>query len=195
MRFGGIGKTLLIVLAVIVVIGLMAFSWYRNGYDKAVTLDEMVNEAWSNVDTALQRRFDLIPNLVNTVKGYASHEKELLEGLANARTKYFSGDSRGEKIDAANQLSATLSRLLMLQEAYPDLKANQNFLSLMDNLEGTENRINVARTRYNEAARALNSYRRSFFGSFFAARAGIDEPAEYFEATEQAKSEVPQVEF
>ncbi len=194
MRFGGIGKTLLIVLAVIVVIAVMIFSWFRSGYDKAVTMDENVNEAWSNVDTALQRRFDLVPNLVNTVKGYAEHEKGIFENLANARKEYFSKSSKAGKIEAANEFSSALSRLLMLQENYPDLKANQNFLSMMDSLEGTENRINVARTRYNEAARALNTYRRSLFGRFFCSIAGVDE-AEYFEADQQARTEVPEVNF
>ncbi len=194
MRYGGIGKVLLIILAVVVVVGLMAFSWYRKGYDNAVRLDENVKEAWANVDTALQRRFDLIPNLVNTVKGYAEHEKGIFEGLAEARTKYFANNDRGSKIEAANEFSGVLSRLLMLQENYPTLKADQNFLALMDGLEGTENRINVARTRYNESSKALNSFRRSFFGSFFAARAGVEQTP-YFEATEQAKTQVPEVKF
>jgi LemA protein len=194
MRYGGIGKTLLIVLAVILVIGIMIFSWFRSGYDRAVTMDEQVNEAWSNVDTALQRRFDLMPNLVNTVKGYAEHEKGIFENLAEARTKYFANSDKTSKIEAANEFGATLSRLLMLQENYPNLKADQSFLALMDSLEGTENRINVARTRYNEAARALNSYRRSLIGRFFASIAGV-ERAPYFEATRQAQTEVPQVNF
>jgi LemA protein len=194
MRHGGIGKVLLIVLAVILVIGIMLFSWFRSGYDKAVTMDEQVNEAWSNVDTALQRRFDLIPNLVNTVKGYAEHEKGIFENLAEARTKYFTNADRATKIEAANEFGSVLSRLLMLQENYPNLKADQSFLALMDSLEGTENRINVARTRYNEAARALNSYSRSLIGSFFTSIAGV-EKAPYFEATEQARTEVPEVKF
>ena len=194
MRYGGIGKTLLIGLAVIAAIGVMAFSWYRSGYDKAVRYDEDVNEAWSNVDTALQRRFDLRPNLVSTVKGYAEHEKGIFESLANARTKYFANADRGSKIEAANEFSGVLSRLLMLQENYPNLKADQSFMALIDSLEGTENRINVARTRYNEVSKTLNSFRRSFFGSFFCARAGVED-APYFEASEQAKTEVPQVKF
>lgn len=194
MRYGGIGKVLLITLVVILIIAFMAFSWFRKGYDKAVTIDESVNQAWSNVDTAIQRRFDLIPNLVSTVKGYAEHEKGIFEGLANARTKYFANGDRGSKMQASNEFGGVLSRLLMLQENYPNLKADQSFMALMDSLEGTENRINVARTRYNEMAKALNSYRRSLFGKFFCSFAGVDE-APYFEATEQAKAEVPQVKF
>ncbi|MFI4910977.1 MAG: LemA family protein [Sedimentisphaeraceae bacterium JB056] len=194
MRHGGIGKFLLITLAVILIIGIAIFSWFRSGYDKAVAMDEQVKQAWSNVDTNLQRRFDLIPNLVNTVKGYAEHEKGIFESLAEARTKYFTNADRASKINAANEFSGVLSRLLMLQENYPTLKADQSFMALMDSLEGTENRISVERKRYNEAATALNSYRRSLFGSFFCSIANVEE-APYFEATEQAKTEVPEVKF
>ena len=192
------GKTWVVLVAILIVIFLIAigvFRWYMNGYDKAVNLKEGTEKAWADIDSALQRRLDLIPNLVSTVKGYAQHEKELFENIAKSREKYFqAGDNRAGKIEASNQLSGFLSRLLVLQERYPDLKANQNFLDLQSQLEGTENRINVARTRYNEAARLLNSYTKQFFGSFFCKKAGV-EPVEYFEATEQAKTEVPKVEF
>ena len=137
---------------------------------------------------------ELIPNLVQTVKGYASHEKELFENIAKSREQYFQGQSKSQKIEASNQLSGFLSRLLVLQERYPDLKANQNFRDLQVSLEGTENRIAVARTRYNEAARALNVYVRSFFGGYFCGKADVDK-ADYFEASQQAKTEVPQVQF
>lgn len=193
-NFGKIWVVLIVVVVLLLLFGLGIFRWYIAGYDKAVALDEAAKTAWSNVDTTLQRRLDLIPNLVQTVKGYAEHEKELFENIAKSREKYFQANSVAGKIQASNELTGLLSRLLVLQERYPDLKANQNFLSLQDQLEGTENRINVARTRYNEAAKLLNSYARSFFGSFFCRRAGV-EKAEYFEATEQAKTEVPKVEF
>ena len=193
-----VGKAWVIIVAILVVVllfGLGVFRWYISGYNKAVNLKEGAEKAWADIDSALQRRLDLVPNLVSTVKGYAEHEKELFENIAKSREKYFqAGDNRAGKIEASNQLSGFLSRLLMLQERYPDLKANQNFLDLQSQLEGTENRINVARTRYNEAARLLNSYTRHFFGSFFCRKAGV-EPVEYFEATEQAKTEVPKVEF
>ena len=117
----------------------------------------------------------------------------MFEYIAKSREKYFQAGSRAGKIKASNQLSGFLSRLLMLKEAYPELKANQNFLALQDSLEGTENRIAVARTRYNEAAKQLNSYAKQFFGSFFCRRAGV-KPVEYFEAAEQAK-EAPKVKF
>jgi LemA protein len=193
-NFGKIWIVLVAVLIVVLLIGLGVFRWYISGYNKAVNLEQGVEKAWADIDAALQRRLDLVPNLVNTVKGYAEHEKELFENIAKSREKYFQAGNRTEKIEASNQLTGFLSRLLMLQERYPDLKANQNFLDLQVALEGTENRINVARTRYNEAARQLNSYSRQFFGSFFCKRAGV-EKADYFEATEQAKTEVPKVEF
>lgn len=194
-NFGKIWIVLVAILIVIFLIAIGVFRWYKNGYDKAVNLKEGAEKAWADIDSALQRRLDLIPNLVNTVKGYAEHEKELFESIAKSREKYFqAGENRADKIEASNQLSGFLSRLLMLQERYPDLKANQSFLDLQSQLEGTENRINVARTRYNEAARLLNSYTKQFFGSFFCRKAGV-EPVEYFEATEQAKTEVPKVEF
>lgn len=193
-NFGKIWIVLVAVLIVVLLIGLGVFRWYISGYNKAVNLEQGMEKAWADIDAALQRRLDLVPNLVNTVKGYAEHEKELFENIAKSREKYFQASNRTEKIEASNQLTGFLSRLLMLQESYPDLKANQNFLDLQVALEGTENRINVARTRYNEAAKQLNSYTRQFFGSFFCKRAGV-EKVDYFEATEQAKSEVPKVEF
>lgn len=192
--FGKAWVVLIIVLVVLIALGLMVFGWYINGYNRAVNLEEASKQAWSDVDATLQRRLDLIPNLVSTVKGYAQHEKELFENIAKSREKYFQAGSRAGKIEASNELSGFLSRLMMLQEAYPDLKANQNFLALQDQLEGTENRINVARQRYNEKAKLLNAYARQFFGSFFCKKAGV-EPVEYFQATEKAKTEVPQVAF
>ena len=182
------------ILIVILLIGLGIFRWYVGGYNKAVNLEQGVEKTWADIDTALQRRLDLVPNLVSTVKGYATHEKELFENIAKSREKYFSAGDREGKIEASNELSGFLSRLLMLQENYPELKANENFRDLQIALEGTENRITVARTRYNEAAQKLNSYSKQFFGSFFCKRAGV-KPVEYFEATEQAKTEVPKVEF
>jgi LemA protein len=193
-NFGKIWIVLIAVLVVIILMVLGVFRWYVNGYNKAVNLKEGADQAWADIDAALQRRLDLIPNLVNTVKGYATHEKELFENIANARTKYFNAGSREGKIEASNELSGFLSRLLMLQENYPELKANQNFQDLQVALEGTENRINVARTRYNDAARQLNSYASQFFGSWFCKRAGVKK-VDYFEATEKAKTEVPKVEF
>jgi len=191
------GKTWFVLIAILIVILLIAlgvFRWYVSGYNKAVNLEQGAEKGWADIDAALQRRLDLVPNLVSTVKGYTDHEKELFENIAKSRAKYFQSGNRAEKIEASNELTGFLSRLLMLQENYPELKASENFRDLQTQLEGTENRIAVARTRYNEAAKLLNSYTRQFFGSFFCKRAGV-EKVDYFEATEQAKSEVPKVEF
>jgi len=186
----GTGVIILIVLAVILLVGFFAV-W--GGYNKAIRLDEAVQERWAQVETVLVRRFDLIPNLIETVKGYASHEKELFEHIANVRTKYFQAGSIAEKAKNASQLQGFLSRLLLLREQYPELKANQNFLKLQDQLEGTENRIAVERKRYNEAVRGVNTYARSFFGRSFCGMAGV-EKAEYFEATDLQKAP-PKVKF
>ncbi len=191
---GKIGIILLVILGVLLLVALGGFSWYKSHYNRAVRLDEANKKAWSDVDAQLQRRLELIPNLVQTVKGYASHEKELFENIAKSREQYFQGQSKSQKIEASNQLSGLLSRLLVLQERYPDLKANQGFRDLQVSLEGTENRIAVARTRYNEAAGTLNGYVRSFFGAYFCAKADVAK-ADYFEASQQAKTEVPQVQF
>ncbi|MBI4697591.1 MAG: LemA family protein [Nitrospirae bacterium] len=141
----------------------------------------------------LKRRYDLIPNLVETVKGYASHERELFEHIADARTKYFQANSVKDKIQASNQLEGVLSRLLVLQEQYPQLKANESFLKLQDSLEGTENRISVERKRYNESVQALNTYRRTVFGRLFSALANVS-ASEYYEIPE-AEKEAPKVKF
>ena len=156
-------------------------------------MDEEVHSRWAQVENQLKRRFDLIPNLVETVKGYAKHEKDIFENLAKARTSYFQANSIQKKAAAAGGLENALSRLLMLQENYPDLKANESYLKLMDSLEGTENRIAVERKRYNESVRAVNTYRRTVVGRFFAALAGV-EAAEYFKLSE-GEQQVPQVKF
>jgi len=186
-------KITLIVVGIILVVGLMTFSWLRKGYDNVIAMDENVKASWAQVENQLKRRYDLIPNLVETVKGYASHEKELFENIANARTKYFQADTVKDKVQASGQLEGLLSRLLVLRETYPDLKANESFLKLQDSLEGTENRIAVERKRYNEAVQILNTYIRTFFGRFFAAFAGVSN-AEYYEIPEGEK-EAPKVKF
>jgi LemA protein len=193
-NFGKAWIILVGVLLILLLFGVVIFFIYLGGYNRAVNLEQGAEKAWADIDTTLQRRLDLIPNLVETVKGYATHEKELFENIAKSREKYFQAGSRAGKIEATNQMSGFLSRLLMLQENYPQLKANENFRDLQVALEGTENRINVARTRYNEAARQLNTFYRQLFGAFFCKKAGV-EKVEYFEASEQAKTEVPKVEF
>jgi len=186
-------KTILIILAVIAAFALLTIFWGVGQYNKVVSMDEQVKSQWAQVENQLKRRYDLIPNLVETVKGYAKHEKDIFENIANARTKYFQAQTVKDKIQASQQLEGALSRLLMLQENFPQLKANESFLKLQDSLEGTENRIAVERKRYNDDVRALNTYRRTVFGRFFASLAGIGE-ATYYEIP-QAEKEAPKVKF
>ncbi|CCY51880.1 MULTISPECIES: LemA family protein [Bacteroides] len=191
-------KSIIIIIAVVAVIVIWAVSMY-NGL---VTMDESVNSQWANVETQYQRRADLIPNLVNTVKGYASHEKETLEGVVEARSKATqmqvnANDLTPEKLaeyqKAQGAVTSALGKLLAITENYPDLKANQNFLELQAQLEGTENRINVARTNFNNAAQAYNTAIRRFPKSLFASMFGFDKQA-YFEAAEGTET-APTVSF
>ncbi len=180
------------IMAVLLIV--VGFLWYIGGYNKAVRLDENVTQAWADVDAQLQRRFELIPNLVETVKGIVQQEQAVFGKIAEARTRYMNAQNPEGKMQASNVLSSLLPNLLALREAYPELKSNQNFLALQDQLEGTENRISVARTRYNQAVKTLNTYARSVFGRYFCRKAGV-EPRDPFEATEQAQTQVPQVNF
>jgi LemA protein len=186
-------KSTLIVIGVIVIVAIIALMGLIGGYNKVIAMDENVKGKWAQVENQLKRRYDLIPNLVETVKGYAKHEKELFENIAEARTKYFQAGNIKSKIEGANRLEGVLSRLLLLQERYPDLKANQSFLKLQDSLEGTENRIAVERKRYNDAVQMLNTYIRTFFGRFYAAFTGVSK-AEYYEVPETEK-EAPKIKF
>jgi LemA protein len=186
---GKIGWVLGIVLLPVVIVG----GCMINGYNHAIALSESVNASWSQVENVLQRRFDLIPNLVETVKGYAAHEKEVFTNIAEARAAYTGAGTRAEKVQAANAFESALSRLLVIREAYPELKADQNFLALQVQLEGTENRIAVERKRYNDAVKELNTYCRKFFGRLVAGWAGVRE-AEYFKTPDEAKT-APKVDF
>ncbi|HEX4000173.1 MAG TPA: LemA family protein [Pirellulales bacterium] len=163
------------------------------GYNRAISMDEAVKNNWSQVENQLQRRYDLIPNLVATVKGTAGQEQAVFLGIANARKAYFQADTVADKARAATQVESALSRLLLLQEAYPQLKSNEAFLKLQDQIEGTENRLSVERERYNESVRALNTYVRQFPGTFFARLAGVRE-AEYFQIDKAART-APKVDF
>lgn len=186
-------KNLLITLGIIVLLAVMAAGWMVSGYNRVVTMDEAVKTAWAQVENQLKRRYDLIPNLVETVKGYAAHEKGIFEHLADARTKYFQAQDVKGKIEASGELERALSRLLVLRETYPQLKANETFLKMMDSLEGTENRISVERKRYNDAVRDLNTHIRTVFGRFFAGLAGVTK-AEYYQIPEGEKV-APKVKF
>lgn len=187
-------KNFWIVIGVLVVVGFMAFGWYKSGYNRAIMLDEQVKSSWAQVENQLQRRFDLVPNLINTVKGYASHENQLFTEVTKLRSQWSAAPTVSEKVEAANQLTGVLSRLIAVSENYPDLKANQNFLELQAQLEGTENRISVERMRYNQSVQIFNAYQRSFFGRFFASQTGLMQPAVYFKADEGSK-EAPKVTF
>ncbi len=186
-------KIALIIVGVLFLFGFGVVRWAISGYNNVIAMDENIKGKWAQVENQLKRRYDLIPNLIETVKGYASHEKDLFKHIADARTKYFQAKTIKGKVQASNQLEGVLSRLLLLREAYPQLKANKSFLKLQDSLEGTENRIAVERKRYNEAVQMLNTYRRTVFGRFFASMAGVS-TAEYYEIPE-AEKEVPKVKF
>jgi LemA protein len=143
-------KTAGIVLGVLILISILFAGWMMGYYNRFVNMDEGIKNAWAQVENQLMRRNDLIPNLVNTVKGYASHEKEVFTNIADARAKLGGAKSVSEKIDAANEMTSALSRLLVIVEQYPQLKADQSFNRLMDELAGTENRLAVERKRYND---------------------------------------------
>ncbi|MBU4344410.1 MAG: LemA family protein [Desulfobacteraceae bacterium] len=186
-------KTVLIIIGVVLLVGILVTGKLIGGYNAVIAMDENVKGKWAQVENQLKRRYDLIPNLIETVKGYAKHEKELFENIAEARTKYFQAKTVKDKVESANRLEGVLSRLLFLQERYPVLKANQSFLKLQDSLEGTENRIAVERKRYNDAVQVLNTYIRTFFGRLYAAIAGVSK-AEYYEIPEAEKA-APKVKF
>ena len=186
-------KVFLIILAIVVVVGLIFYSSIKGTYNKLVTLDEGVKTAWAQVENQFQRRIDLIPNYVETVKGYARHEREIFIEVTEARSKVAGSVTPSQQIEANTDLTAALSRLLLVVERYPDLKANQNFIRLQDELAGTENRIAVERMRYNEAVRAYNVYIRRFPTLILANLFGFTR-APLFEAPEEA-AKPPKVQF
>ena len=191
-----------IVLIEIGVIILAIFLWFRGSYNGMVKMSETVSAQWSNVENQYQRRLDLIPNLVNTVKGYAAHEQQTLTDVVNARAKATQTQINFEQLDEASmqrlnrtqgELSSALSRLMAISESYPDLKANQNFLELQAQLEGTENRIAVERRKFNDTVRTYNAYIRQFPKNIIAGMFGFT-PKPYFEANAGAEN-APKVEF
>lgn len=191
-----ISKTLITILAIILAIIVLIVTWGITTSNSLMTLREDVKMQQSQVETTLQRRSDLIPNLVNTVKGYATHEEEVFTEIADARSK-LAGSIESGDIDSIsesnNELDSALSRLLAITESYPDLKASEQFTSLQDELAGTENRINVARQHYNEKVMTYNTSVQRFPTSIIAGIFGYS-PAEYFEASEEAQK-VPEVNF
>jgi LemA protein len=184
---------ILTVLAIVVVVGLILVLSAVGIYNRLVGLDEGVNGAWAQVENQLQRRYDLIPNYVATVKGFAKQEREVFIRVTEARAKVGGAATVGEKIEANNELSAALSRLLVVVENYPQLKSDQNFIRLQDELAGTENRIATERMRYNDAVRVYNQSIRRFPSNFIAGIFGFQR-AEFFEAPEAAETP-PKVSF
>ena len=184
-------KKFLIVLGVIALVIILSLVGLYNGI---VSKNETITASWAQVENQLQRRNDLIPNLVNTVKGYAAHEKSVFEEVTAARSAWAKAGTVDEKVKAASQVDSALSRLLLVAEDYPNLKANDTFLKLMDELSGTENRIAVERMRYNQAVRDYNVTVRMFPGNIVAKRFGYKIATEYFKAEEKAKG-VPEVKF
>ena len=187
-------KKFLIIIGAIVLAGILLFGAAVSVYNKIVTKHEAIPAKWAQVDNQLQRRNDLIPNLVNTVKGYAAHEKSVFEDVASARSQWAKAASVNDKVQAAGAMDSAISKLLLVVENYPTLKADQTFLSLQDELAGTENRIAVERMRYNEAVRDYNVTVRVFPGNVVAGMFGYKPATEYFKAEEKAKS-APKVEF
>lgn len=192
----------LIVLIVVAGIALALFAWVKGAYNSMVTAEENVSSAWSQVENVYQRRADLIPNLVSTVKGYAAHESSTLEGVVEARSKAtqmsvniddLNEESLKKYQEAQGSLGMALSRLLSITENYPDLKANKNFLALQSQLEGTENRIAVERNKFNEVAKVYNTKIRRFPNNILAGMFGFEKKP-YFTASEGA-DKVPEVNF
>lgn len=192
-----------IILIIIAAIVLSIFFWFKSTYNGMVTMQESVSAQWSNVENQYQRRLDLIPNLVSTVKGYAEHEKTTLNGVIEARAKATQMQINLDALDEASmkklnavqgELSAALSRLMMVSEKYPDLKANENFRDLQAQLEGTENRIAVERRKFNDTARTYNTSIRQFPKNILAGMFGFT-PKPYFHANAGAEKAAPKVEF
>jgi len=185
--------TTLILIGIVVIVLISYGGWYIGTRNTLVTLEENINGAWSEIDNQLKRRSDLIPNIVATVKGYAKHEKEVFTQIAEARAKLAGAKTVGEKAKGYNQLDTALSRLLVVVERYPELKANESFNRLQDELAGTENRITVARKRYNDSVKIFNTKIRRFPASIVANRMNL-EKKEYFQIEEGAR-EAPKVDF
>lgn len=174
----------------ILIPGCVAYRTYNN----LVMTSEQVDTSWSQVENVMERRYDLIPNLVNTVKGYAKQEKEVLENVTRMRSQWGEARTPGDRIAASDRMESAISRLLLVAENYPQLKSNENFLRLQDELAGTENRIAVERRRYNESVRNYNIIVRRFPANIFAGMFGFARKDAYFKAKEEAQ-EAPKVEF
>ena len=187
-------KILLVIVGLLVLVTLIIGGSYVGSRNEMVRKNEAIKQAWAQVDVVLQRRADLIPNLVATVKGYAAQEVKVFGDIANARAALLNARTPADKIAANGQLDGALGRLLAIVENYPNLKSNQNFLALQDELAGTENRIAVERRRYNEAIQDYNTFIGLFPNSIFARWAGYQRNNDYFAASEAAR-QAPKVDF
>ncbi len=184
---------LLIGVGVIALIGVLIVLWYISTYNSLIKLNEEANNKWAQVETQYQRRVDLIPNLVNTVKGAANFEQKTLTDITNARSQWTAATNVEDKVNAANNVESALARLLIVVENYPELKATQNFLALQDELANTENKVAVERGRYNEAIRNFNARIKTFPSSIVAKRIGYTDRS-YFQSAEGAEN-APEVNF
>lgn len=184
---------ILIVIAIVILSAVMVFGTYIRYHNSFISMEERINGAWAEVENNLQRRTDLIPNLVATVKGYAQHEEEVFTEIADARSRLIGAGGVNEKAAAASEFESALGRLLVVVENYPELKADQRFAELQDELAGTENRLAVARMRYNESVQGFNARIKRFPGKIIAGMMGLAQ-RNYFEAATGAEK-VPEVRF
>lgn len=184
----------LITLGVLLLLALLSYVYIKGIYNKIVVYDEAVDANWAQVENVLQRRYDLIPNLVNTVKGFAKQEQDVLTEVTALRSQWANAGSASDKAQASTGLEAALGKLMVISERYPDLKSNVNFLRLQDELAGTENRVSVERRRYNEAVQAYNTTIREFPAVLIANNMGFEKRDTYFEAVNDAES-APVVNF
>ena len=194
MGAGLLGGAFLMVLLVLVGVVAVVALWFVFTYNGLVRLRNQVKNAWSQIDVQLKRRYDLIPNLIETVKGYAAHEKETLERVVQARQRGIDASNVKDQQEAENMITGALRKLFALSEAYPDLKANQNFLALQEELASTENKIGFARQYHNDTVKDFNTRQEMFPANLVASMLGF-RPAEFFEIEEASQREVPKVKF
>ncbi len=194
-RQAGAVRGWVIALIVVGVLILILISSYTSGYNRIVALHERVKQQWAQVDVVIQRRADLIPNLVATVRGFAAHETKVIGEITSARAALAGAQNRSQTIAANNQLDGALSRLLVVVENYPNLKSNSNFLALQDELTGTENRIAVERHRYNTDIQAYNTYITQFPNNIIAGMSGFHYDSNYFNASPAERAAPPKVKF
>lgn len=183
-----------ITVGILALVILGGCAWYQIAYNRIVSQDETVSASWAQLENVLQRRYDLIPNLVSTVKGFSDHEKDVLTEVTRLRSQWQEAQTVTQKANAANGLEPALGRLLVVSEQYPNLKSNENFLQLQDELAGTENRISIERYRYNEALRAFNTSIRSFPNNVIAGFHHFERKDSYFQANVAAQTS-PKVSF